>query len=34
MKWDEYFINIAEQVKLKSKDKNTQYKMAKFSPTL
>jgi dCMP deaminase len=24
MNWDEYFINIAEQVKLKSKDKNTQ----------
>lgn len=24
MKWDEYFINIAEQVKLKSKDKRTQ----------
>jgi dCMP deaminase len=24
MKWDEYFINIAEQVKLKSKDKKTQ----------
>lgn len=24
MGWDEYFINIAEQVKLKSKDKNTQ----------
>lgn len=24
MNWDEYFINIAEQVKLKSKDRNTQ----------
>jgi dCMP deaminase len=24
MKWDEYFINIAEQVKLKSKDEKTQ----------
>jgi len=24
MNWDEYFINIAEQVKLKSKDKRTQ----------
>jgi len=24
MNWDEYFINIAEQVKLKSKDKKTQ----------
>ena len=24
MKWDEYFINIAEQVKLKSKDERTQ----------
>jgi dCMP deaminase len=24
MNWDEYFINIAEQVKLKSKDNNTQ----------
>ena len=24
MNWDEYFINIAEQVKLKSKDINTQ----------
>ena len=24
MKWDEYFINIAEQVKLKSKDRKTQ----------
>ncbi len=24
MNWDTYFINIAEQVKLKSKDKNTQ----------
>jgi dCMP deaminase len=24
MNWDDYFINIAEQVKLKSKDKNTQ----------
>ena len=24
MNWDEYFINIAEQVKLKSKDKYTQ----------
>jgi len=23
MNWDEYFINIAEQVKLKSKDNNT-----------
>jgi dCMP deaminase len=24
MKWNEYFLGIAEQVKLKSKDKNTQ----------
>ena len=24
MNWDEYFFNIAEQVKLKSKDKYTQ----------
>ena len=24
MNWDEYFLNIAEQVKLKSKDKSTQ----------
>lgn len=24
MKWDEYFINIAQQVKLKSKDERTQ----------
>ena len=24
MNWNDYFINIAEQVKLKSKDKNTQ----------
>ena len=24
MKWDEYFLKIAEVVKLKSKDKNTQ----------
>lgn len=24
MEWDEYFINIAEQVKLKSKDEKTQ----------
>lgn len=24
MEWNEYFLNIAEQVKLKSKDKNTQ----------
>ena len=24
MNWDEYFINIAEQVKLKSKDIKTQ----------
>jgi hypothetical protein len=30
MNWDTYFINIAEQVKLKSKDKNTLVKIMRL----